>query len=73
MWLQTEVKGNLFWAYNREHLAEIENFVASDLRKSQPNGHYTKSMVAWLPKFIIEAKNREAILKAIRRMRERVV
>lgn len=63
LWLQTEVKGNLFWAYNREHLEEIKIFVDADLRERQ--SAYRKTMTARLPEFIKTAKNRQDILKAI--------
>lgn len=63
LWLQTEVKGHLFWAYNREHLEEIKAFVQADLRERQST--YLMTMTARLPQFIKEAKNREHILKAI--------
>lgn len=69
LWLQTEVRGNLFWAYNREHLNEIRVYVEADLRERQTG--YAKGMVAWLPQFIKDAKNRADILKAIDRMLKR--
>ena len=69
LWLQTEVKGNLFWAYNREHLHEIERYVEADLRERTST--YMMTMVARLPHFIKDAKNREDILKAIRLLQEK--
>lgn len=36
LWFQTQVRGNLFWAYNREHLGEIKNYVRSILREDRP-------------------------------------
>lgn len=69
LWFQTEVRGNLFWAYNREHLGEIKNYVRSVLRERQTTTHTT--MVERLPTFIKEAKNREAMLKAIDRLEKK--
>ncbi len=63
LWFQMEVKGELFWAFNREHLLEIKNYVNSKLRERQTSTHTT--MVERLPTFIKEAKNREAIIKTI--------
>jgi endogenous inhibitor of DNA gyrase (YacG/DUF329 family) len=63
LWFQAEVKGELFWAFNREHLLEIRSYVNSRLRERQTTTHTT--MVERLPTFIKQAKNREAILKAI--------
>ncbi len=69
LWLQTDVKGNLFWAYNREHLEEIRAYVEADLRERQ--SLYLMTMVARLPQFIKDAKNREDIMKAIKILREK--
>jgi hypothetical protein len=63
---QAEVKGNHFWAYNRQHLQDIKSYVKARLRERQADGCTT--MVERLPQFIKEAKNREAILKAIEQM-----
>lgn len=63
LWLQTSVKGKLFWSYNREHLEEIRTFVDADLRERQSS--YLMTMVAKLPKFIQRAKNRKDIMRAV--------
>lgn len=63
LWYQTSIKGEAFWAYNREHLNEIRNYVSAKLRERQTTTHTT--MVEKLPNFIKSAKNRKAILKAI--------
>lgn len=67
LWFQTEVKGHLFWGYNREHLVEIETYIKADLREVTVP-YRSHKMVSRLPSFIKDAKNREAILKAIERM-----
>lgn len=67
LFLQTEVKGNLFWARNLEHLLKIEDYVSSDLRE-----RHGMEMVAKLPNFIKSAKNREAVLKAIAKLKEKL-
>ncbi|PJJ64735.1 hypothetical protein [Chryseobacterium geocarposphaerae] len=63
-YFQEDFKGKLFWARNREHLLEMENYVSSDLRTRLP---YRMRMVERLPTFIKEAKNREAILKILQK------
>ncbi len=63
-YFQEDFKGKLFWAKNREHLLEMENYVSSDLRTRLP---YRMRMVERLPTFIKEAKNREAILKILQK------
>ncbi|MGE0932635.1 hypothetical protein [Peijinzhouia sedimentorum] len=69
LWLQAEVKGNHFWAYNRGHLQDIKSYVHAKLRERQSEGYTT--MVERLPQFIKEAKNREAILKTIEKLEKR--
>jgi hypothetical protein len=32
LWLQAEFKGNIFWAYNHEHLSLLEQYIAALLR-----------------------------------------
>ncbi|MEP6738507.1 MAG: hypothetical protein ABJA70_23475 [Chryseolinea sp.] len=66
LWLQADVRGNLFWAYNFEHLHEIKDYVSSKLRERQSASFTT--MVEKLPHFIKDAKNREAMIKAIERL-----
>lgn len=70
LWFQTEVRGNMFWAFNRQHLTEIKNYVSSKLRERQTTTHTT--MVEKLPTFIKEAKNRAAIIKAIRKLEQKI-
>lgn len=66
LWFQCEVRENLFWAYNKEHLVEIKNYVSSKLRERQNMTRTT--MVERLPNFIKDAKNRSSIIKAIDRL-----
>ena len=63
LWFQSEIKGQLFWAYNREHLTEIRNYVAARLRERQTLTHTT--MVERLPDFVKAAKNRATVLRTI--------
>jgi len=63
-YFQKDFKSKLFWAKNREHLLEMENYVSSDLRTRLP---YRMRMVEKLPTFIKEAKNRDAILKILQK------
>ncbi|GAB3919698.1 hypothetical protein [Larkinella terrae] len=66
LWFQTEIKGDFFWAFNRDHLIEIRNYVSAKLRERQTPKYTT--MVEKLPHFIKSAKNRDAILKAIEKL-----
>lgn len=66
LWFQADIRGDLFWAYNRRHLNDIKTYVAAKLRERQTTTHTT--MVEKLPNFIKEAKNRETLVKIIERL-----
>jgi transcription elongation factor Elf1 len=63
-YFQEDFKGKLFWARNREHLLEMENYISSELRERLS---YRMRMVEKLPTFIKEAKNRDALLKILQK------
>ncbi|MGX7668210.1 hypothetical protein [Flavobacterium pedocola] len=65
LWYQQEFKGNLFWALNREHMDYLERYIAADLRERNAKGNGGLTLVARLPKFVKEAKNRDRLLKII--------
>lgn len=68
-WYRISFKNNCFWAYNLEHLNEIENYVSAEIRKRH-SGNY-QSMVEKLPKWITAKKNRNDLLKAIYKMKNK--
>jgi hypothetical protein len=71
LWLQTPCCGNILWAYNEYHLNFLEDYVGSVLRERHPNKN--KTLASRLPTWIKEAKNREEIIKCIRKLREKIV
>jgi hypothetical protein len=68
VWLQADCCGKLLWAYNAEHLDLLESYVAARLRERRASPG-SMSMVARLPAWLKSAKNRDEVLRAIRRMR----
>lgn len=70
LWFQKEIKGNIFWVYNYEHLMYLEKYIKADLRERNNNGSGNGTMVSRLPKFIKEAKNREKLLKILEKWKE---
>ncbi|HVF18587.1 MAG TPA: hypothetical protein VNA21_16810 [Steroidobacteraceae bacterium] len=66
LWFVGDIKGNVFWAYNQEHLQFIRDYVAATLRIRQPNKN--SSLASRLPAFLLAKKNRAAVLKEIDRM-----
>lgn len=69
LWFQAVVRGDVFWAFNRDHLQEIKNYVSAKLRERQTWKHTT--MVEKLPQFIKAAKNRDTIIKVIERLQRK--
>lgn len=63
--LQIPVCGKTLWAYNQEHLLYIKSYVEAELRD---HNSYYLSIESKLPNWIRAAKNREAILTAIRKL-----
>lgn len=63
LWLVGEVKGSVFWAYNAAHLSFIRNYVQAAIRVREPNRN--SSLASRLPHFLLDRKNRAAVLKEI--------
>jgi hypothetical protein len=69
--------GKLLWAYNLDHLAFLEAFVAARLRERSDavragDGYRRMSMVTKLPAWLKSAKHRDEILTRIVRLRATV-
>lgn len=69
LWLKINCCGEILWAYNYKHLEFIENYVSAKLRERKP--FVNKSLASRLPKWIKSAKNREEILKAVAKLKEK--
>ena len=69
LYLYSEIGENVLWAYNYEHLEFIELYVQAKLRERIPN--HNSSLASRLPKWIKDKKNREPILKAIKKLQSK--
>jgi hypothetical protein len=80
LWLQTPCCGEILWAYNKEHLDFLENYVKAGLRESFPLKVYETERVIWrnkslasrLPTWMKRAKNRDEVLRGIERLRKKI-
>jgi len=75
LWLSLPCCGQVLWAYNVQHLDFLEDFVRAKLReraRDETFGWSNKSLVSRLPKWIQSAKNRDAVLKCIARLRNKL-
>lgn len=70
LWLKISCCGKTLWANNERHLQFLEDYVKAKLRKREPN--HNKSLASRLPQWIKSAKNRDEILKAIKKLKERL-
>jgi hypothetical protein len=72
--LQARTRHGVLYAYGRAHLDWIEAFVAAPLRERRvESGSANRSVVSRLPLWVKAAKNREDVLRAIGRMRRRLL
>jgi hypothetical protein len=55
----------VLWALNEDHLDSLEDFVSAHMREAYPNA----TMASRLPEWMKSAKNREDVLKCIRKLR----
>lgn len=69
LWLSYPFKGDEFWAYNPEHLQYLQDYISAKLREQNDRTHFT--LLEKLPKFYHDAKNREALLKIIEKLKSK--
>lgn len=75
LWLNTPCCDHMLWAFNRRHLELLEGFVSATLREQKQDpqwGWANSSAISRLPKWMIAAKNREQVLKAITRLKAKL-
>jgi hypothetical protein len=63
LWLNAHFRGNVFWAFNYEHLEYLKQYISAELREKNGRTHWT--MVEKLPNWIKSSKNRDKIVKLI--------
>jgi len=66
LWLQTNIKGKILWAYNKDHLNYLRDYVAAKLRED--NGRHKYSMITNLPHWVKSSKNRDIIVKKLNKL-----
>lgn len=71
LWLQDDFSGNTLWAYNLEHLDFLAQHVGAKLRERNVGQRFGRSIGSRLPRWMTSANNREAVLKAIEKLKEK--
>lgn len=66
IWLQLNIKNQLLWLYNMDHLNYLKEYVEATLRDEIDRHKY--SMIANLPQWVKSSKNRELIVKKLNKL-----
>ncbi len=76
--LQVEFRGNIVWAVDREHLQYLIDYLSADLRISHPQGAANaarygrlQTQSSTIPRFMKTAKNRDALVRKLRKLQEK--
>lgn len=70
LWLRTDFRGHVFWAYNAAHLTLLEHYLTAGLRERSPAFSCCEmSLLEQLPAWMKVAKHRGDILRAVHRLR----
>jgi ribosomal protein S27AE len=73
LWLTVSCVGHTLWAYHLAHVAFLERLVSADLRlrsRPAPTIHINKRLAARLPKWMLAAKHRSAVMRGLAKLRE---
>lgn len=69
LWLTANFKNEMFCAFNDKHLEYLERYISAGLREHKDRTHFT--LLEKLPKFYHEAKNRNALLRIIKKLKDK--
>jgi hypothetical protein len=72
LWLSAGCCNNDLWAYNYEHLDFLKAHVESKLRERDITNIYNSSLGSRLPRWMTAGKNRQAVLKCIAQLKEKI-
>lgn len=75
LWLEVPCCGQQLVARNAAHLAELEEFIAADLRERRQDayGWSNKHWRSRIPRWISSAKNREQVLQCIEKLKRKLL
>lgn len=69
LWLQTPCCGQTLWALNEAHLAFLERYLLTRLRRRTPK--INTSVASRLPRWMASAKHRAEVARGLARLRAR--
>ena len=74
LFLQLDTRLGTVFAYNEAHLEWLDQLIRADLReRTHLDGHANSSMASRLPRWMKLAKNRDAMISAIDKLRASLV
>ncbi|WP_299190448.1 hypothetical protein [uncultured Aquimarina sp.] len=73
LWFTKQVKNEILFAYNIDHLNFLENYIDDTIRERKQNeyGWSNQSLESRLPKWLLLAKNRDLIIKSISELKQK--
>lgn len=71
--LRTMCCGHVLWAHDAEHLQLLEDYVRSPLRERLRIRLGERALLARLPRWLIHARHRDEVLRALARLRRMLV
>lgn len=66
LWYRSKFKDGIFWAVNTRHLSYLKDYIAALIRQRNEREHFT--LIEKLPAFVSSSKNRDALLKLIKKL-----
>ncbi len=69
LWYSHPFRGDVFFAYNPDHLDYLERYIQAKLREHKNRSYFT--LLEKLPRFYHRAGNREGLLKIIEKLRNK--
>lgn len=72
LWLRVPCCGHTLWARSETHLRLLEGYVSASLRERLRLHWPDREYLATLPKWMVLAKNRAAVLRGLAALRERL-
>ncbi len=70
LWLRTPCCGRELWAFNKEHLHYLFNYITADIRGRTP--YINQSVASRLPDWIKSSKNKIQLKKALERLERKM-
>ncbi|MFD1553988.1 hypothetical protein DNU06_16970 [Putridiphycobacter roseus] len=68
LFLQSNIKDNILWLYNLNHLEYLQEYVEAKLRVD--DGRHKYSMITNLPQWVKSSKNRDLVIKKLIKMKK---